>query len=154
MVFLCFHSLLLEGQKLKDPKQWSDLWKAKASGHIILVSLSYACFKWGKTEDETIILPSSIHFQNRNCINRERKQHSIQNKSGYFCREFVNTALVGGTLLKVSFTILRPDRRVDNFHDDISMRLYRDRRRTSPRRAKVLAISHTAVIPSSECHCK
>lgn len=42
----------------------------------------------------------------------------------------------------------------DNFHDDISMKLYRDRRRTSPMRGKVLAISHSAVIPSSECHCK
>lgn len=43
MVFLCFHSLLLEGQKLKDPKQWSDLWKAKASGHIILVRVFILC---------------------------------------------------------------------------------------------------------------
>lgn len=59
---------------------------------------------------------------------------------------FGNIALMGDTLLKVSFTILRSDRRGDNSHDDISTSLYRDSRKTSPRRGKVLAFSHSAVI--------
>lgn len=76
MFFLYFHSLLLKGQKLKDQKKLSALWKAKASGHIVLVRetelICMHILNGAKLRMRQLPFPPA-HFQNRNCINRERK---------------------------------------------------------------------------------